>query len=273
LLHAYTSSSSGASTEDGTCYDTATGTQKAGAKTESGNNCNTTVENVQENVKDTQNITSQTSTKESEHSHKESEHSHKAPKAPEAPGVPEAPETSVPLSTESSHYSPDETVPTVPTVPENAEPIPTEEDENPPMDIVDIRTQTPTKEPEHSQNALEVLYIPESYKSIISVEDFFSNGIPIFGLDHSFEQSPCYPIIGSRSNEIHGSVFDHHGNVIDDDKTYTNTVYYCKLHPDLGSTFLTEIELHCREKEPDIHKAAILAKRLHKTDTTAGESA
>jgi hypothetical protein len=59
-----------------------------------------------------------------------------------------------------------------------------------------------------------------------------------------------------RADEIKGSVDDVDGNPID--ASYTNTIYYCKLHPDLGNTFLGEIELLCREKEPEIHKAEIL---------------
>jgi hypothetical protein len=53
---------------------------------------------------------------------------------------------------------------------------------------------------------------------------------------------PCYPVIGIRACPGEASI---------------NVVYYCKLHPELGSTFLTEIEFHCK-KEPDHHKAEIL---------------
>jgi hypothetical protein len=79
---------------------------------------------------------------------------------------------------------------------------------------------------------------PSASQTSQSVEYFFSNDMPLPG--HSLEQSPCYPIIGSMQDEMQ-----------------LETIYYCKLHPDLGSTFLTEIELHCREKEPEIHRAEI----------------
>jgi hypothetical protein len=102
-----------------------------------------------------------------------------------------------------------------------------------------------------SSQAPEALYVSEARAEFVdpirSVEAFFSNDISLDG--HSIESSPCYPIIGSRPGEIS-----------------TDTVYYCKLHPDnLGSTFLSAIENHCRDKEPDIHKAEIL--RLRVTDT------
>lgn len=59
--------------------------------------------------------------------------------------------------------------------------------------------------------------------------------------DHSIEESPCFPIIGSRPGEIS-----------------TDIIYYCKLHPELRSTFLPEIVI--ADKKPDIHTAAILVK-------------
>jgi hypothetical protein len=39
-------------------------------------------------------------------------------------------------------------------------------------------------------------------------------------------QSPCFPIIGSKRGELP-----------------TDIVYFCKKHPDLGSTFLSQIEI------------------------------
>jgi hypothetical protein len=36
-----------------------------------------------------------------------------------------------------------------------------------------------------------------SSMAIVSVEDFFNADLPL--PEHSFEQSPCYPIIGSKS--------------------------------------------------------------------------
>lgn len=100
-----------------------------------------------------------------------------------------------------------------------------------------------------SEEELEPFKKPpeESFNPIISVRDFFSNDMPLN--DHSLEESPCFPIINTRPGE-----------------TSTDIIYYCKLHPELGSTFLTQVELHCRQKEPDIHRAEIL--RIEK-----GESA
>jgi hypothetical protein len=95
-----------------------------------------------------------------------------------------------------------------------------------------------------SEKELESLQEPskESFNPIVSIEDFFSNDIPLE--NHSIAESPCFPILNTKPGEIP-----------------TQTVYYCELHPDLGSTFLSQIELHCRQKEPEHHKAAILAKR------------
>ena len=134
-------------------------------------------------------------------------------------------------------------------------------------DIEDMPDQTGAKEPEPSQDVSKASNVSqvsepshrssEVFNPIVSIEDFFSNDIPLPG--HSIEESPCYHIISSRPGEIP-----------------TDTVYYCKLHPDMiPSTFVTQIELHCREKEPDIHKAEIL--RITERDTTQqhgkGESA
>jgi hypothetical protein len=108
-----------------------------------------------------------------------------------------------------------------------------------------IASQTSVKESETSHKVSKVSEVSQTSQSvspIISVEDFFSNDMPLPG--HSIEESPCYPLIGSRPGEIP-----------------TDTVYYCKLHPDMiPSTFLTQIELHCRQQEPERHKAAILPK-------------
>ncbi|MGA9151626.1 MAG: hypothetical protein WBZ36_13695 [Candidatus Nitrosopolaris sp.] len=93
----------------------------------------------------------------------------------------------------------------------------------------------------------------ESFNPIISIQDFFSNDILLE--NHSIDKSPCFHIINTKPGELP-----------------TDTVYYCKLHPDMiPSTFLQAIELHCR-KEPDIHKAEIL--RIMERDTAQrGESA
>jgi hypothetical protein len=109
--------------------------------------------------------------------------------------------------------------------------------EEPEEDDLDVVSE---KELEHLQQSSK-----KSFNPIISIEDFFSNDMPLG--NHPLEQSPCFPIINSKPGEIP-----------------TETIYYCKLHPDLGSVFLTEIELHCRQKEPEQHKAAILERvNLH----------
>jgi hypothetical protein len=91
-----------------------------------------------------------------------------------------------------------------------------------------------------SEKELESFQEPskESFNPIVSIEYFFNNE------SHSIGESPCFGIINTKSGEIP-----------------TDTIYYCELHPDLGSTFLSQIELHCRQSEPEHHKAAILAKR------------
>lgn len=91
---------------------------------------------------------------------------------------------------------------------------------------------------ESLQNTPKVL---EDFNPIVSIEDFFGDDMPLPG--HSLHESPCYPIINTKSGE-----------------TPTQRIYYCELHPDLGSTFLSEIEFHCRQKDAESHKAAILAK-------------
>jgi hypothetical protein len=112
-----------------------------------------------------------------------------------------------------------------------------------------------SKEPEDYTPVVteeELQYLQESSKSKkprISVEDFFNNDILLLD-GHSLEESPAAPIIGSRPGEIPGDI-----------------AYFCKVHPDLGSTHLTAIEIHC-QKELDVHKAAILAEEARR-----GESA
>ena len=75
--------------------------------------------------------------------------------------------------------------------------------------------QTHVKDSEPSQEPM-IPQEPKAVNPIVSVENFFSNDIRLSG--HSLEESPCYPIISSRTDEIS-----------------TDTVYYCKLHPELGS--------------------------------------
>jgi len=107
-----------------------------------------------------------------------------------------------------------------------------------------------------------------TFKPIISVQDFFNNynSLPMFE-SHSLEQSPCRPIIGCRSDDITGDIIDKDENVVSE-SSYPNTIYYCKLHPELGSVFLGEIELHCREKEPDLHRTEILRLMKGEESTT-----
>ena len=62
---------------------------------------------------------------------------------------------------------------------------------------------------------------------IVSVEDFFSSKHSLPLPDHSLEQSPCYPIIGSTA------------------------------HRKTENTNLEQIEHHCRS-DPDHHKAEIM---------------
>lgn len=91
-----------------------------------------------------------------------------------------------------------------------------------------------------SEKEFEPIQEPSKPITPGEVEDFFSNDIPLGG--HSIEQSPCAAIIGSKPGEIP-----------------TDTVYCCKLCPDMiPSIFLQAVENHCRDKEPDVHKAEIL---------------
>lgn len=91
-------------------------------------------------------------------------------------------------SKESIPHIPQKAVPAVPPVPGSTKSDP---DEN-------------TKQSHQSQelsNDIPPKSVPEpSYKPIMSVEDFFNNDIPLDG--HSFEESPCYPIISCRPGEI-----------------------------------------------------------------------
>lgn len=128
---------------------------------------------------------------------------------------------------------PPTTVLTVPTVPDITSDKPsTQSNEEMPREEYDLDTVT-EKELEYLQEQSKKPFNP-----IISIEDFFSNDMPLD--NHSVEESPCYPIIDIKPGEIP-----------------TEIVYYCRLHPDLSSTFLSQIEIHCR-KEPGIHKSEIL---------------
>jgi hypothetical protein len=110
-------------------------------------------------------------------------------------------------------------------------------------DLGEDESEVVTKEDLEPQRSKSLAFNP-----IISAEDFFSNDMTL--PTHSLEESPCYPIIESKQDE-----------------TEFETTYYCKLHPDLGSTFLTAIELHCRQKDPDSHKTAILSKTAETSET------
>ena len=78
-----------------------------------------------------------------------------------------------------------------------------------------------------------------SFMPIVSVEDFFSIKQSLQLPNHSLEQSPCYPIIGSKSS----------GDYI---------IYYCKVHRKVENTNLKSIEHHCRFTDPEHHKAEIM---------------
>jgi hypothetical protein len=93
-------------------------------------------------------------------------------------------------------------------------------------------------------------------KRIITIEDFFYDdpNLPWKPLPkHALVQSPCYPIIGKRNYYYYNS------NIKEETGEFRNIVrYYCKVHPNIESIDLEPIEHHCKYKEPDKHKAAIL---------------
>ena len=59
--------------------------------------------------------------------------------------------------------------------------------------------------------------------------------------EHSLEESPCYPIV--TEGEL---------------KAMGQTIYLCKLHPEILNIDLGAVEHHCRYVEPEKHKAEIL---------------
>lgn len=86
---------------------------------------------------------------------------------------------------------------------------------------------------------------------VASIDEFFKEtDKPYSALpSHSLEQSPCYPIIGARPAGRH---------II---------MYYCEIcRPEfandsaVANTSLTSIEHHCEYKDPERHKAEILAR-------------
>ena len=164
------------------------------------------------------------------------------------PNVPNVP--NVPRIEQTTNAYP-ESVPSVPTVPMSTESNHYSSNENVTTIPESVQDQDNYIDSDN-ENQDDPPQNVSDCKPIISIEDFFSSDMPLSG--HSIEESPCYPIIGFRPGEIS-----------------IDTVYYCKLHPDLGSTFLAAIELHCRQKEPDIHKAEILT-RIAKRDATQSES-
>ena len=80
---------------------------------------------------------------------------------------------------------------------------------------------------------------------IVPLEDFFYDApdLPYKPLaEHSLEQSPCYPIIGSK---VEGRY----------------KVYYCELHPKGSRNInLSSVEQHCKYSDPETHKAQILLR-------------
>ena len=79
-----------------------------------------------------------------------------------------------------------------------------------------------------------------NFNPTVSVDQFFNDDQDRPNqTTHNLEESPCYPIIHSKSV----------GNHI---------WYYCRLHPDFKNISLSSIEHHCRYHEPDQHKAEIL---------------
>jgi hypothetical protein len=59
---------------------------------------------------------------------------------------------------------------------------------------------------------------------------------------HSLEQSPCYPLIGVKpAGERH-------------------VLYYCDMHQEFQNINLSSVEHHCLYKEPEYHKAEVLAR-------------
>ncbi|MGA9154976.1 MAG: hypothetical protein WBZ36_30705 [Candidatus Nitrosopolaris sp.] len=88
-----------------------------------------------------------------------------------------------------------------------------------------------------------------SFAPIMSVDEFFKDDPdkPYSALrSHSFEQSPCYPIIGAKPAGRH-------------------IIYYCEIcRPEFANDSAVAninlgcIEHHCKYREPDRHKAEIL---------------
>jgi hypothetical protein len=74
---------------------------------------------------------------------------------------------------------------------------------------------------------------------------------------HEPYQSPCFPIIGKKI--LYARIMIDEDNWISiPDYGRPITWYYCRLHPGIDSIHLEVIEHHCKYKEPEEHKAAIL---------------
>ena len=89
-----------------------------------------------------------------------------------------------------------------------------------------------------------------SFMSVVSVDEFFKDDpdTQYSTRNHSLEQSPCYPIIGAKS-------------------AGRNILYYCEIcQPEfandsvVASIHLSSIEHHIKFKDPDRHRAEILAR-------------
>lgn len=129
-------------------------------------------------------------------------------------------------------------------------------------DAYDARTDTETEEKNKKiffkntdNNLLETSYTSyASYSNdrIERIHDFFDDldsqyqPLP----SHSFEESPCHPIIGEAQSKI------NYKN--DDDLVVSPILYLCKLHPKVKSVHLSTIEHHCKYNDPELHKAEIL---------------
>jgi hypothetical protein len=101
---------------------------------------------------------------------------------------------------------------------------------------------------------LRVVHTKNSFTFIpvLSIDEFFKDDHdkPYSALpSHSLEQSPCYPIIGIKPAGRH---------II---------MYYCEIcrqefanDPAVANINLSSIEHHCKYKDPERHKAEILAR-------------
>jgi hypothetical protein len=82
----------------------------------------------------------------------------------------------------------------------------------------------------------------------MSIEEFFIDNpnqkwhsLP----SHTLEQSPCYAVIDKRP------YINENGS---------DTLYFCKLHPNIENINLQSIEHHCKYNNPELHKSEILSE-------------